>query len=234
MSVFESFSSLKDFTGTTRLFPLPDLVMFPHVLQPLHVFESRYCDLLKDALSKDRLIAMAMLAPGWEKDYEGRPPLQPMACLGQVVTHRRLKGGSHNVLLLGLRRIRLTEELAPVKSFREAAVELCEDYYPPSGTSGRAALQNRLGEALLRVLPTLPQGQEQIDQILSGDLPLGVLTDIVSYMLDIDLLEKERLLAELNVDRRAELLLTHLSAAAAVGEPGDAGVIGFPPRFSPN
>ena len=69
--------------GVARLFPLPNLVLFPHVLQPLHIFEPRYCDLLEAALADDRLIAMAVLAPGWEKDYEGRPPVHPIACLGR-------------------------------------------------------------------------------------------------------------------------------------------------------
>ena len=74
------------FKGVVRLFPLPDLIMFPHVMQPLHVFEPRYRALLNDALNSDGLIAMSMLAPGWEADYEGRPPVLPYACLGKVVT----------------------------------------------------------------------------------------------------------------------------------------------------
>ena len=86
MAAFEESSfSLQDFCGTVRLFPLPNLVLFPHVLQPLHIFEPRYRELLEDALAHDGLIAMAMLEPGWEQDYDGRPPaLHPMACLAKV------------------------------------------------------------------------------------------------------------------------------------------------------
>src|SRR6476659_6470878 len=85
-----SDDSLKPTTAAAsavRLFPLPSLVMFPHVIQPLHVFEPRYCDLLEDALSADRTIAMALLEPGWENDYEGRPPIAPVACVTKVVAH---------------------------------------------------------------------------------------------------------------------------------------------------
>ena len=53
-----------DFSGTVRLFPLPNLVMFPHVVQPLHIFEPRYREMLEDALEHDRLLAMALLQPG--------------------------------------------------------------------------------------------------------------------------------------------------------------------------
>ena len=74
----------EQFSGRARLFPLPNLVLFPHVVQPLHVFEPRYVDLLHDALEDDRLIAMSLLEAGWEKDYEGRPALYPTACLGRI------------------------------------------------------------------------------------------------------------------------------------------------------
>src|SRR5215469_8637081 len=99
MPSFDELSfSVTDFAGTVRLFPLPNLVLFPHVMQPLHIFEPRYRNLLEDALAADRLIAMALLEPGWESDYEGRPPLGTMACLGRVATHHRLPDGTYNLL----------------------------------------------------------------------------------------------------------------------------------------
>ena len=55
-----------DFSGPVRLFPLPNLVLFPYVLQPLHIFQPRYRELMADALHDDRLIALATLKPGWE------------------------------------------------------------------------------------------------------------------------------------------------------------------------
>jgi uncharacterized protein len=235
MASFEDASFLLNgFTGRVRLFPLPSLVMFPHVLQPLHVFEPRYRELLEEALADDKLIAMAMLTPGWEDEYEGRPPTYPVACLGQIVSHHRLEDGSYNVLLLGVQRVRVVKELAPAKSFREADVELCDDYYPTEEAAMRPFLQEKLRNALMETLPLLPQAKEQIDQIMAADVSLGVLADIVGYMLDIDPAEKEDLLAELNVHRRTELLLEHLAAAKA-GHGGETDAAGrFPPRFSSN
>ncbi len=235
MSTFEEHASrLADFSGKVRLFPLPNLVLFPHVLQPLHIFEQRYRELLEETLATDRLIAMAVLAPGWESDYEGRPPILPMACLGQVSTHCRLKGGAYNVLLLGVKRIRLIRELAPSKGFREAQVELCEDYLPPQAAQSPAVLQERLQQALVQALPLLPEAREQIGQLLAADVPLAMLADMISYMLDIDLTAKQQLLAELNVCRRAEMLLKHLGAAAAAPQSAAATPLVFPPDFSTN
>ena len=128
MSAFDDPLFLpEEFLGKVRLFPLPNLVLFPHVMQPLRIFEPRYKDLLEDALAGDGLIGMAALAPGWERDYEGRPAIYPIACLGRITAHCRLPDGTYNVLLLGLRRIRLLAELPTSRRFREAQAELCND-----------------------------------------------------------------------------------------------------------
>jgi Lon protease-like protein len=226
--------SFENFSGKARLFPLPNLVLFPHVMQPLHIFERRYRELLEDAVAGDRLIAMAVLAPGWEKNYEGRPPVYPMACLGRITTHCRLADGTYNVLLLGLRRIRLLRELPPSRQFREAEVELCKDVYSAYSLARQRSLRDDLRDALLQLLPNLPEAREQLDQLLADDVPLGMLTDVISYILDIGLTTKQMLLAESDVYRRAEMLLSRLSEVAAATTEGTASSFGFPPQFSVN
>ncbi len=226
------FAFVNEFTNRARVFPLPHLVLFPHVIQPLHIFEPRYCDLLEDALRGDRLVAMGVLAPGWESDYEGRPALCSVACLGRVVVSKKLDSGAHNVLLSGVARVRLLRELPPARRFREAEVEVLGDHYP-SDEAERAALRGRLRDALATSLPALIQDPQRLGPFLGDDVPLGHLTDVVSYLLDIATADKGALLAEPNVHRRAELLLGHLAAlAAAAGTQGPAA--GFPPGFSAN
>ena len=75
----------------------------------------------------------------------------------------------------------------------------------------------------MKILPMLPEAQEQLDQILGSDVPLGILTDVISYMLDIDVADKEALLAECNVHRRTELLLSHLAGRPPIGNRARAG-----------
>src|SRR5271166_6273395 len=106
----DDLSDLGDFGGTARLFPLPNLVLFPQAVQPLHIFEPRYRQMTADALNADRLVALVLLAPGWEADYAGRPALHQVACLGRIVADHRLEDGRFNILLRGLSRIRLGEE----------------------------------------------------------------------------------------------------------------------------
>ena len=92
------------------LFPLPTAVLFPNVFLPLHVFEPRYREMVADALNSDRLIGMALLRPGWEADYDGRPAVYPVGCSG-VITHvERLADGRYNIVLRGLDRFRIVDE----------------------------------------------------------------------------------------------------------------------------
>jgi Lon protease-like protein len=175
------------FTGDVRLFPLPDLVMFPHVVQPLHIFEPRYRDMLNDALDGDGLIAMSILAPGWERDYEGCPTLLPHVCVGKVITHHRLDDGRYNLMLLGMRRGRILAEHPATRSFRRAEVALIDDVYPDAGDADRGALQESLAKAFQRTLPLAKDAtcDAPVKDLLASDVPLGVLTDLVSFaMLD--------------------------------------------------
>src|SRR5262249_6167709 len=98
---------LANFGGTVRLFPLPNVVLFPQAIQPLHVFEPRYRQMTADALASDRLITLVLLQPGWETDYAGTPEICSVACVGQVVADQGLPDGRYNLLLRGLRRARI-------------------------------------------------------------------------------------------------------------------------------
>ena len=71
---------------TIPIFPLPNAVLFPNVFMPLHIFEARYRAMVSDALAGDRIIGMVLLRPGYEREYEGRPPIYPVGCAG-VITH---------------------------------------------------------------------------------------------------------------------------------------------------
>src|SRR5881227_916572 len=119
--------ALANFSGSARLFPLPNLVLFPHVVQPLHVFEPRYRQMTADALAADRLIALALLKPGWEDAGAEPPAVCPVACLGRVVADQLLPDGRYNLLLRGLSRLRLLGEVPDDRPYRTARAELLTD-----------------------------------------------------------------------------------------------------------
>ncbi len=236
MSMFEEPPlQVPQFLGRVRLFPLPNLVLFPHIMQPLHVFEPRYRALVRESLRSDRLIAMATLAPGWQSAYEGRPPLYPVACLGQIATYHRLDDGSYNLLLCGVHRVRLLREFPPNHPFREAEAEVCFDQWPAGEAADDAALKAKLHQAFLGIAPMVCEVREQLDQLLSSDLSLGTLTDVISYVLDISLRKKQALLEQLDVVRRAEMVLEQLAHGEQTGAaPPFLETASFPPQFSIN
>ena len=92
------------------LFPLPNVVLFPAALLPLHIFEPRYRAMIADALDGERLIGMVMLRPGWEGHYEGTPPVYPVGCAGFITHADRLSDGRYNVVLRGLEKFRIAHE----------------------------------------------------------------------------------------------------------------------------
>ena len=95
---------------TIPIFPLPNAVLFPNVFLPLHIFESRYREMVADALRGDRIIGMVLLRPGYESNYEGRPPIYSTGCAG-VITHAEpLSDGRYNIVLRGLEKFRVTGE----------------------------------------------------------------------------------------------------------------------------
>ena len=188
--------------------------------------------MLEDALADDGLIAMALLQPGWEPEYEGRPPIASHACLGKIVTHRRLDDGRYNLLLLGVARIRVVRELAPLRSFRQADVELLEDCCDLQSEPEHQELQQQLVTVLQRFMPCSCQASEQLGEMLTQHLPLGLLTDLAAYSLPLDIVLKQQLLAECRVDVRARRLLDQIEA---LGEASAATLArNYPPPFSVN
>jgi Lon protease-like protein len=223
----------ESFKGQARLFPLPDLVLFPHVMQPLHIFEPRYREMVREALATDRLIAIARLELGWEADYEGRPPIASVACLGKIVTEHRLDDGRFNILLLGLRRIEIIRELPTAESFRVADVRILHDHVPSQQREARRRLREDLLETFRGALPVGKGAKDTIAMLLKKHVPLGVLADLIAFTVELDPAFKQSLLAETDVIGRAEALLARLRQGDRKPTwPKALG--GFPPSFSAN
>src|SRR5450432_958575 len=93
--------SVEDESLIVPLFPLPNVVLFPRAVLPLHIFEQRYKAMTAAALRGEKLIAMALLKPGWEKNYYSRPEIEPVVCVGRIVAQEKLGDGTYNFLLQG-------------------------------------------------------------------------------------------------------------------------------------
>jgi Lon protease-like protein len=115
-------------TREIPVFPLPDVVFFPKTVLPLHVFETRYRTMVKDALAADRTIAVALLQPGWEQRYEGSPSFFPIATAGRIEDLETTPDGRYYFRLQGMVRVRLGEVVRDVP-YRLVRAEECPE--PP-------------------------------------------------------------------------------------------------------
>jgi Lon protease-like protein len=121
------------------VFPLPNVHLCPGALLPLHVFEPRYRSLAAAAIAGEKRIVMALLRPGWEDDYLGRPPIFPVAGLGEIVRSQRLPDGRFNLILRGLGRVLVVRE-QPGKPYRLAEVRPLEEKEGPADEGLRRKL----------------------------------------------------------------------------------------------
>ena len=173
---------------TIPVFPLPNVVLFPQVFLPLHIFEPRYRDMVADALEGDRLIGMVLLRPGWETDYEGRPPVYPIGCAGLITNHERLPDGRYNIVLRGIEKFRVVEE-ARDRTYRVARIEGLHEPLVDAERDEIRAARRRL-EALL--VPQ-PQGRGTETKVPPAMADEDMVNALAQYM-ELEPLEKQALL----------------------------------------
>lgn len=220
----ESLSALELFDGTARLFPLPNLVLFPGIEQGLHIFEHRYREMAAGALEADKLIAIVLLKPNWEPDYDGKPAVERVCCVGCISASEKLPDGRYNLRLQGLARFVIEAELpADGKLYRRARGRLLGDVH---NLGEEQALRNRLRKLLLDRYAANAGATARLTTLLDVGNSNSAVCDQLSYSLPLSLDVKQQLLTEANVAARLNLLLATLDSA---NRPGT-----FPPRFSRN
>jgi Lon protease-like protein len=142
------------------VFPLPNLVVFPDAVVPLHIFELRYRTMVRDALSGERVIAMGLLKPGWERDYHGSPEFYPLGCLARFEEVEWLPNDCYSLVVRGLSRI-MFGRVVREYPYRSARVEVlpqepCSEDDPLIMSEKYALLE--LYRSLQSDAPTTPVG----------------------------------------------------------------------------
>jgi uncharacterized protein len=177
---------------TIPIFPLPNVVLFPNVFLPLHIFETRYRQMVDAALSGDRIIGMVLLRPGWEGDYEGRPPIYPIGCAGVITHAERLADGRFNIVLRGMEKFRVESEDTG-QLYRIANVVPVPEPSPESVREEMRAERRRL-ETLLVPQPEGPHRAEGREQKVPSSMADEDLVNALAQYLEFDPVEKQALL----------------------------------------
>jgi Lon protease-like protein len=198
------------------LFPLPNVVLLPLGVLPLHIFEPRYRQMVADVLEADQQIAMALLSPGWEKDYYGRPTIEPTVCVGTILSHELLDDGRYNLLLRGHTRGTVVREdhrkpyrvahVAPVVSAPVTEDHLIDD---------RRALARLLASPALSGAPLA----NKLVDLLDGPAPTPDVADLIAFAFLQDAALKQSILADADVKRRVAGVVRALDETVTLMRP---------------
>jgi Lon protease-like protein len=193
------------------LFPLPNVVLFPRAILPLHIFEPRYRQMTADALAGDKQIAMALLTGRRDPDDPMVPAIAPVVCVGTIIEHQLLEDGRYNLLLRGHTRAVVTGEDRSrpyrvgtcVPLVESAAMEI--DLDEP---------RRRLRQVVQRrAIADTPAGRQLAEVIESHHVPTAVAADLIAFHLLEDVALRQALLEEPDVRARVARLATELAAA---------------------
>ena len=202
------------------LFPLPNVVLFPNVFLPLHVFEPRYREMTAEAIGSDRMIGMVLLRPGWEDDYERQPPVYTVGCSGVITHHEKLADGRYNIVLRGLERFRIVRE-DHSRSYRRAVVEPLVECTLAS--DDRAAIRHQRSKLETMLKPAVERAGA--DLRIPPAMNDEDLVNALAQYLDLEPLEKQALLEHDSLRTRAQSLVELLEMKVlAARTPGFSGV----------
>ena len=185
------------------LFPLPNLVFFPRTYLPLHIFEPRYRAMVQAAEASHRIVGMVLLKEGWETDYEGTPAIYPMGCVGRMINVQRLGDGRFNILLQGLGRFEIEQELG-TESYRQGRIVLKDGSQPETN------LPREVRNELLTVVAGFMRSKEDevaLSALLRQPVYDDVLVQNLSFALDFTPLEKQFLLEAESLIQQARRIL---------------------------
>ena len=211
---------LEDFSGKMPIFPLPNVVFFPHTFLPLHIFEERYRAMVADAANGEKLICMALLKPGYEDDYEGSPPIHTVGTVGFMPMKKDHADGTSDILLVGIDKVKI-KEITSDTPYRMAEVETLYDVV---GESDPEALQ----EKIFQQFNVLNDDNllSAATQFFSEGLDFEMAVNLVISHLEIEGEEKQKLLDLGDLSLRAKVLLQYLESGLRVDFAADFG-IGF-------
>lgn len=195
------------------IFPLPELVFFPHTAVPLHIFEARYRKMISDVLSGGLPLAVVMT-----KDrllMSERPAVHSVAGVGRVVEHRQLQDGRYYVLLAGLGRIRIVEELATTQPYRLVSAQLLEDSVSEELAQHPDTALTPLKGFVFSLARKRPPIAAMLAELLKSSHDPSTITDVLSATLIQDVLERQKLLETLDVDSRLNTVTAAVAALVA-------------------
>jgi Lon protease-like protein len=214
------------------------------MVQPLHIFEDRYREMISRCIERDEPFVLCTLQPGSEALYETKlAPLERLGCLAQITVHKKLDDGRYMLIVKGLSRVAIVGEQPTEDPFRIGLLAPCVDHYPDPPEVDRRLRRQQLLDSFFNRFPDLKHN-EALSTLLQSELTLGTLCDLLAYSARLSGTAMYDVLTCLNVDARSSLVLQQIQSlkkspkdstspgptSASTAEPQKT----FPPPFSLN
>lgn len=191
------------------IFPLPNCVLLPGGLLPLHVFEPRYRELTRDCLAGHQLMGVARLRPGFETSSYGRPPVYETCGVGRIICSEETPDGRFALLLRGVARVEIARELPSERGYRVVEARAIDDARcDPMDAHDH---HRRLIQLCDRLAEVIEQGGSQLRQLVRGFESPGACADAVAAALIMDADERQELLEACDPMVRLQRTLGHVS-----------------------
>jgi Lon protease-like protein len=186
------------------LFPLGEVVLFPGMALPLHVFEERYKQMLGRCLEADEGFGVVLIREGREVGAPAEP--FEVGTVARIASVERLPDGRMNLVTVGTRRFRCTEHVQ-VEPYRIARVEWLED---TPATDAVAGLVGEVRAAVEEYLKAVYSLAERPRRAIEFPDDATMLSFQVGAVLQIAAQERQRLLETDATDARLRQELTYL------------------------
>lgn len=170
------------------LFPLPDFVIFPGVVAPLHIFEPRYRQMMETILDGSGRLCMGVLRDGARGRHRGAPEFWGLGCACRLVDYEKLPDGRYNILIEGLAKVRM-KEVPSQRLFRLVRIEQVATAAEPPVLPERDAQVRALMRRIIAASPDAPpEFAAQVDEV-----ELAPLLHLMAYHCPVPVEEKLKL-----------------------------------------
>jgi len=193
---------LKNYSGSSPIFPLPNFVMYPAVGNEFIIFEPRYIEMINYIKDKERFITIALLKAGWEDEYENAPKIYNIGTLGYVSEIEEVENKKFKIILMGIDKVQINETVQ-THSFRIGATTSLNEITSTSIEKEKCEnLKNHFYELLKNVDDSLP-----FDLFSNIETSLEMLVNLICMAMPIPAEEKQKLLELPEIGLRYEVLL---------------------------
>jgi Lon protease-like protein len=210
-------AALASASAALKILPLPGVTLFPGAPLPLRIYEPRYRALVAEALATDRILAVPMLVAE-EAATQERAEIHRIAGAVRIEAEQAYPDGRYDILVRGIARVRLVQELEHGRPYREFRAEVLDDLYPPGGPAALSDEVEALGQLILDLVGVLPEesGVGQLAHAVAHLRVPGSVADIVAAAAVGDAPARQRILEAVDVRQRLELVKSEVASVLLV------------------